>query len=162
MSVKATVQLALTVLETLTTGVADVASPTVRHDQFNIGPKSLSASSTPPASQVSSSTQTGTQTLDCTNLPGVNGAVVNGNALKVQAVLISVPATASGPLSVAQGAANPLDLTGAGATAITIPAGGAYLKYYGGNGPTIGGTAKNVLFTPHSGGDTYNVQILMG
>jgi hypothetical protein len=162
MSVKATLQMQLTVLETLTAGVADVSASgaQVRHDQFNIGPTSLSSASTPPASAVSSSQQTGTQTLDFTDLPGVNGAVVNGTGLKLQALLITNLAANTGPMTVAPGGANPLQPLGA--NAVTIPLGASALVYLGGNGPSIDATHKTVTFTPNNPADKYNVVALIG
>lgn len=159
MSVKATLQLALTVIETLASGVADIANAVVRHDQFNVGPKSLNSGSTPPASLVSASKQTNTQSLDFTNLPGVNGASVNGTGFKVQAILITNLAANTGAMTVAQGGANPLQLFGA---TITIPLGGTVAVDFGGNGPAVAGGTKNVLFTPNNAADSYNVLVLLG
>lgn len=165
MSVKATIQAQLTVLETLTADVPDVASPgpSVRHDQFNVGPLSLNSGTTPPASQYSGQSYTGTQTLDLTALLGVNGSTINGNTLKPQALLIVNPSTNSGPLTVARGASNPIDPFVTGTGSLQIPKGGFILFGLGGNAPAaIGAAVKTMLFTPNSGADTYDVGILMG
>lgn len=163
MSVQVTIQQLLTVNETLSVGVPDVAASAapIRHDQFNNGPKTLNATSTPPASMSSSDQLTGTQTLDLTALPGVNGAVQNGTGLKVQAVMIQNPKTNTGALAVSPGAANPYPIWGAG-NALDIPLGGSIELDMGGNQIAVSATQKTILFTPAAGGDKYNVVIVLG
>lgn len=162
MSVTASLQLALSVLETLAVGVPDVAagaSP-IRHDQFNVGPKSLSATTTPPAQQVASQQLTGTQTIDLTALAGTNGALVNGTGQKVQAVLITNKSSNAGPMTVAPGAANGYQLLGP--NAVTLPLGGTIGFDANGNTPAIDATHKTLTFTPNNGADVYNVIIVLG
>lgn len=163
MSVQATLQQQLTILEELSVGVPDVSSTgaQVRHDQFNVGPTTLNASSTPPAAQCASLQLTGTQTIDLTALSGTNGATVNGNGQKVQAVLIQNPSTNTGDLTIAPAGVNPYPLQGTG-NSFTIPKGGSILKYFGGNAPVIGAAAKGITFTPAAGGDKYNIVLLLG
>lgn len=162
MSVTASIQLALSVLESLSVGVPDVssgASP-IRHDQFNVGPKTLNASTTPPAQQVASLQLTGTQTIDLTALAGTNGATVNGTGQKVQAVLITNKSSNTGSMTVAPGGANGYQLLGA--NAVTLPLGGTICLDAGGNTPAIDATHKTLTFTPNNAADVYNVIILLG
>jgi hypothetical protein len=162
MSINATLQLALSVLESLTVGVPDVssgASP-IRHDQFNVGPKTLNASTTPPAAQVSSQQLTGTQTIDLTALPGAGGAVINGTGQKVQAVLITCLSANAGAMTVAPGASNGYQLLGA--NAITIPLGGTIALDAAGNTPAIDATHKTLTCTPANPADKFNVIVVLG
>jgi len=158
MSVTATIALALTARETLTgAAVVDAATPTVVHNKFNIN-TTINASSTPPATQVSSQTLTNTQTVDLTALPTIPGNV-NATGLKVRGILITNPKTNTGALSVG-GGANAYLLFGA--VTITVALGATLAVYFADGLAVVDATHKLIVFTPNNAADSYNVEILVG
>jgi hypothetical protein len=116
------------------------------------------AGSTPPATQVSAQTLTGTQTIDLTALPTEGGAV-NATGLKVRAALITNKAGNTGALAIG-GGANPYLLLG-GVT-ISLPVGATLQVYFADGLLAVGATNKLLLFTPNNAGDSYNVQLVVG
>jgi hypothetical protein len=92
MSVSVTYAATATVVETLpnNTGSAVAASRVVTHSEYNEA-AALTAASTPPATSVAEfllALTAGAATIDLRTLTGTNGAVVDGNGLKVQIVRI--------------------------------------------------------------------------
>lgn len=100
MSVQATVQMVLTVAETLATNVPDVSATNavVTHNQFNVS-TTLTAVTSPAVTKTASFAQAltaGAATIDFTALTGTNGATVTGNGLRIISILMTAPATNSG------------------------------------------------------------------
>jgi len=167
MSVALTYRTILTALETLTAGVPDVvaAAAQITHDQFNAS-YTLNSGTTIPITQVSSQALAliaGSATIDLTNLPGTNGAVINGTGLQVRAIKLS-NAVGNAAMTIAQGAANPYLLWGSGFQLI-LPAPtvnpSEIVSFFDSAAPVIGSGAKTLLITG-TGTQVLNVQILLG
>jgi hypothetical protein len=163
MSVQLAYRTALTVLETITAGVADVvaAASQIRHDQFNTS-YDLSSSSSVPVTQVSSQVLAlvaGTKTLDLTALPGANGVTIDGTGLKVRAVKLK-GITAMAAITITAGASLGYNLFGSGWKVI-VNADQEAVFFLGNNAPTITSGLKNIDFAG-TGTNTINVEIVLG
>ena len=121
----------LTVTEILAANVASLGDKTVQHTAFNKTAR-LDSTTTPPVSLVAAFQQAldgGAATIDLAALVGTNGATVDATGKKVQAVKFANPSTNDNAITVAVGAANGYDLSGA-AFSITLQPGQEFV-YFG-------------------------------
>lgn len=162
MSVVATVQSNLAVVETLETNVPAAGSNgrIIRHDQWGRSHE-LKASSTPAATKCayfSAALSSGDGEIDLTQLPGTNGVTVNGNGLKVRAVHFYNPS--ANVVSVEAAAVDGYALFGSDGK-INVNPGCWYTAYLGDAAPAIGGTAKLLKLTG-TGSQSLNCAFLLG
>lgn len=142
----------LTAIETLDQSLvpdAVDANRKITHNGFNTASLSLSGSTTPPVSMVASFQQAlsgGAATIDLTNMPGTNGAAVNGTGLKVRAFKFLNPATNANPITIATGASNGYALAGS-AFSVTLAPGQETSMYLKDGAPAIGSGAKTLDLT---------------
>lgn len=166
MSVQVYGQAILTVLETLTAGVADVfaGNAVVTHSKFNVG-FNLNSTTTPAAQKVASFSKAmvgGAGTIDLTALPGTNGAIIDGTGLVVIGFLVTNPS--NNIILVGQGASNPYPVWGSSMVSLRIQKGGTILQYESngnGFGVAISSSNKNINIAG-SGTDSLNVVIVLG
>jgi len=149
----------LTVIETPTVGTADVQKPQVRHDAFNRAVTQKNTD-TPPASIDSSQTLTGTQTIDLTALPTVNG-IVDCTGKKVRYLQIKNRSTNTGKLAIGPGAANPYSMFGAGISK-DLQLDGHQLERFGDGLAAVAAGAKTILITPNNVADVFDIQLVLG
>jgi hypothetical protein len=152
----------ITITETLptNTGSAADASRRVVHDQYNES-RTLNAGTVPPATLCASFLLTlvaGAKSIDFRALEGTNGAVVDGNGLKVQEFRIKN--LGANNMTLVPGAANGLDLLGPGFSVTVFPGGVAHF-FLNDNSPDIAAADKTVDV---SGTDaqTAEVTVVMG
>jgi hypothetical protein len=143
----ATLQSALTVVETITNNGAFLSSSSnkVTHNGLNVQ-SSIDATTTPPATKVAGfqkALAAGVGTIDLTALPGTNGTTVDGTGLKVQAVKFRNPSSNANNITITVGASNGYQLHGAG-WSITLRPGESYLWEGVDAAPDVGGSAKNI------------------
>jgi hypothetical protein len=158
MSVTASYTGQLTITEVMTGNVADVtaANNSIIHSSFNV---SAAPTGTLYAGFVATLVA-GAVTIDLTNLTGTNGITVNGNGLKVQAIILQAPAGNANPLTFKQGATN--GYTGLGTNfLITLSASGHAVCNPSGGGNAISATNKTFDLSG-TGSQTLNVGVLMG
>lgn len=167
MSVAVQFNSTITITEVLptNTGSAVTAKRTVTHDAYNIA-KSLTAGTTPPVTLQASFLLTltdGAATIDLRALVGTNGAVVDGNGLKVQVVRIKN--LGANVMTFYEGASNGHNAfsidSGSGVGGQAAHPGGSVTIESNDNGDDIGATTKtwDVIGT---GSQTAEVTIVMG
>ncbi len=159
MSFSLNLQLQATVLETLS-GVPDASQSQVRHDGFNRKFTKKNTDVASPCSIDYSKTLTGTQTVDLTALPTINGTV-DCTGKKLRALLITNPSANAGKLQVGPGALNPYPLFGAAVTK-DLQKDGTHAEWFGDGLAAVAAGAKTITFTPTNPADTYNVQLILG
>lgn len=161
MSVEVTYAATATVVETLptNTGSALDARRKVTHDAYN-ETATLNAASTPPATQVAEFLLTltaGAATIDLRALVGTNGAIVDGNGLKVQ--IIRIKNLGANPMTFLEGASNGYAI-GWG-TGHTVQAGGHFMQFFNDASPDIAAADKTIDVTG-TAAQTAEVTIIMG
>lgn len=147
MAVNLTLESKIQVEEELATNVpaAQAASRKVTHSLFNES-ATLTSATTPPVTQCAFFEQAltaGAATIDLTALPGTNGAVVNGNGLRVRAAKFKNKTSNANPITIKFGASNPYNLLGASWQVILSP-GQSVLVYADDDAPAIAAGAKNI------------------
>lgn len=162
MSVEVTYAATATVVETLptNTGSASDARRKVTHDAYN-ETASLTSATTPPVTQVAEFLLTltaGAATVDLRALVGTNGAIVDGNGLKVQ--ILRVKNLGANILTIVPGASNGIDLLGA-ASSIAIQPGGHAMFYFNDASPDIAAADKTLDCTG-TASQTSEWSIIMG
>ncbi len=165
MSVKATVSLAITVDETITSGVPDASASNavIKHNGFNTS-KVLTGSSAQPVTKTASFTKalsSGSGTIDLTALPGTNGATVDGTGLKVQLLKIKAKLTNANTITIAKGASNGYVPAGGSAFSVTLAPGQEIVIDGNEATPDIGSGAKTLDLTG-TGAQELDVQVVMG
>ena len=165
MAFQATHGMTLSVNEPVTTGVDFAAAPVVTHNGLSTPPSGVvrNPSSTPPVSKHSAkifALVAGAGTVDLTNLPGVDGSVVNLTGQKVALVMLKTPASNAAPITVKIGATNGYALDGAGFQ-FTMGPGEQRLIDKFSNAPAVGPTAKTIDFAG-TGTDVIDYQIVGG
>ncbi len=132
------------------------------------GPKQYGPNSTPPVLYRSVKTWTldgaGEATIDLTALPGMQDDI-DGTGLKVQVFRVW-GSVGNGALRIANGAANPYDLTGEG-DALIYPADNVrpFILEYGDGSPEItdvSGVGASQIDLSGTIGDAFTVDILLG
>lgn len=120
MSVTASVIQNLSVVETLdnNTGPIAAANRKVTWGALSVKNESLTAASTVPATKVAGGSvalDAGAKTLDLTSLTGLgaNGATEDFTGLKIQALYFENPSTNANSISIAPGASNGYNFSGA-------------------------------------------------
>ena len=162
MSVRATLNQYLTVLETLEASVAAAGTPTVTHAAFNRN-VNLNATSTPPATKVvaiSGNLTAGAATIDLTALTGTNGASVTFSGLRVQAMYFQ-NRSSSNAMTVKDGASNGYLIFGDSSGQITVGPGGSNLHYTADYPSDVSGSVKNIDLTG-TGTDAYYMLLVAG
>lgn len=172
MSVTATIQNVITVRETLETGIAAASKKLIHSDLYNFS-KEWSATAAPTTEQApitkaalyAKALAAGVGTIDLTALPGINGAVVDGTGLKVQAIRIENPRTNANPLRIFNAAANSYNLAGATYDVTLRPGDRFTLTANDDAGrPDVGAAAKNISLSDVGvlGTESCKVTILLG
>jgi len=146
MSVKAAITMGLTITEVLELGVpfAQASNKDIVHNGLNKS-QTLEAWTTVPVTKHAAFQQAlavGAATIDLRALAGTQGAV-DGNGLKVQAVMFRNPATNANAITIAKGAANGYELLGAG-WSITLQPGQQVQLFLNDAAPDIAGGAKTM------------------
>ena len=161
-SVAVTYAATCTVVETLptNTGSAADALRKVTHAQYD-ETATLNAGSTPPATLVAEFLQAltvGAATVDLRALVGTNGAVIDGNGLKVQ--VLRVKNLGANVLTLAEGGSNGYAIFGASGQ-VDIPPGGHIQMFFNDSSPDIGAGDKEIDLTG-TGSQTSEWTIVMG
>ncbi len=143
MSVTARLSMKINATEVLATSIDSVGTPTVLHNNFDYV-ETINAGTTVPATKVSEQVVAliaGAKTIDLTALVGVNGGVVNGTGLKVQA--IKIKNLGANLMTITFGASNPYNLMGADFK-ITLQPGQRFMFTGNDATPDVGSGAKNI------------------
>jgi hypothetical protein len=125
------------------TGSAPANTGTITHTSDNQA-HTLSAGTTPPATDVAAFTLTltaGAATIDLRALTGTNGAVVDGNGLKVQSVQIKN--NGANLMTFKVGATNGHTGIFGATTGLPVQPGGEVLLFSNDNGDDIDATHRN-------------------
>lgn len=162
MSVTITYAATCTIAETLATntGSAPAATRLVTHTDYN-ETATLNSGTTPPATTCASFLATlsgGVLTIDLRALTGTNGAVIDGNGLKVQ--IVRIKNLGANTLTIIEGASNGHNLFTATDGTVVQP-GGHILIYANDSGDDISGTTKTWDLTGTSA-QTSEWTIVMG
>lgn len=151
-----------TVVETLpnNTGSAASGSRVVTHSEYNEA-ASLNAASTPPVTLVAEFLLTltsGAATIDLRTLTGTNGAVVDGNGLKVQ--IVRIKNLGANLMTFKGGSATPHNMFTVTTGQIVFP--GAHIMIFSNdNGDDIDATHK-FWDVSGTGSQTAEITIIMG
>lgn len=155
------------VTETLALGLDNVPGETTFTHSLGSPSGTLSATSTPPATETFSDNVAlvaGTKTLDLTSLAGPAGATVDFTGKKVQLIALRCPEGNTLPILVQKGDANAYNLLGAdNASAETIemmPGDDLLIKRHD-TLEDVDGTHKDIKFTGN-GTETINVGLTAG
>jgi len=150
----------ITTTETLSDAGLASASNAVIHNAYNEG-ATLTAGTTPPVTKIAEfllTLTTGAATIDLRNLTGTNGAVIDGNGLKLQ--LFRVKNLGANVMTFTFGASNPYNIFGSTGI-LEVPVGGVFMLYGADALPDIGGSAKTIDVSG-TGAQTAEVTIIMG
>lgn len=153
----------ITITETLpvNTGSASDANRVVTHNQYNES-GTLNSGSTPPATLQASFLMTltaGAATIDLRALTGTNGAVVDGNGLKVQ--MVRIKNLGANPMTIKSGASNGHTGFFTATTGHVVNPGGHIQIFTNDNGDDIDATHKTWDVTG-TGSQTAEFTIVMG
>lgn len=166
MSISADVAMTLTVRETLTTNVPDVAAgnAVITHNSYNVT-ATLSATSTPVGTYSASfakAMSAGAATIDFTALTGTNGATIDGTGKRIIACIMTNPATNANSITISTGASNGLTIFGTNGKHVLQP-GESVMKYDASAslGTAIDATHKNVDLAG-TAAQTLNVIVVLG
>lgn len=143
--VKATVNLNLTIQETVSDSYASSKDNTITLNGLN-STIVMDADSTPPVTKEAvfqKAMTAGAATIDLTALTGLNGASVTFTGLKVQSVKFRNKATNANDITITEGASNGYELLGNGFTLILKPGQEAQF-YLNDAAPDVGGSAKTI------------------
>lgn len=154
----------VTLVETPGTGVPALASnQTLTQSGFNTS-LALTGTSTPNTKKGVAVTVTlgsGTATLDLRVLVGAGGGAVDFNGSKGRIFRAKAPASNGAAIVISKGASN--GFTGLGASfSISIPPGGEFSWYDGGNGTAVSNTVKTLDFTGSGSTDNLSVECVAG
>jgi hypothetical protein len=163
MSVTVTYAATLTVAETLAnnTGSAPANTRVVTHTNYNRS-GTFNSGTTPPVTTHAAflvTLSSGTGTIDLRALNGTNGAVIDGNGLKVQ--FVSIKNLGANPLTIVEGASNGHSGIFASDPGTIIQPGGELLMKSNDNGDDISGSNKTWDLTG-TGAQTSEWSIEMG
>lgn len=164
MSIAVTRVIQLSVVETLEGEFIDPEDATVTINGLNTS-ESLSSSTTPPATKVSTgqlAMSAGAATLDLTSLPdtaGVAGAV-DGTGLKVQSYIFRNPEANANNITLTEGASNGYELHGNGWTVQLRPGELISCQFQDG-APDIASGAKDIDISG-TGTQALDFEIVMG
>ena len=150
------------VVETLpnNTGSAAAASRVVTHSEYNEGAQYTSAS-TPPVTLVAEfllTLTTGAATIDLRTLTGTNGAVVDGNGLKVQ--IVRIKNLGANNMTFKGGSSTPHNMFTVTTGQVVFP-GGHLMIFSNDNGDDIDATHK-FWDVEGTGAQTAEITIIMG
>lgn len=163
MAVSLELKLHATAVETFTSDASLAANDKgVTHSGFNIS-KSLSASTTPPATKTAYFSQAmtdGAATIDLTGLPGTNAGVVSLSGLKVQSLLLENPSTNANAISIEPGASNGYDIFGSDFKVTLQP--GQSALFYGNDATPDVGSSDKTLDIAGTGTQSLKVGIVAG
>lgn len=160
MPVTATITSKISVKETLAT-FGLTADNTLTRELGNND--TLNAGSTPPATKVACfelALTAGAGTIDLRALPTDNGGTVDGNGLKVQAIMLMGKTGNANPITVAVGASNGYNLAGADFS-VALKAEESILLQLQDSAPDIDATHK-ILDVSGTGSQVLQVLIVMG
>lgn len=151
-----------TVVETLAnnTGSALAASRVVTHTEYN-EVATLSGASTPPATMVAEFLLTlvsGAATIDLRTLNGTNGAVVDGNGLKVQ--IVRIKNLGANPMTFKGGSATPHNMFTVTTGQVVFP--GAHIMIFSNDGGDDIDATHKFWDVSGTGAQTAEVTIVMG
>jgi hypothetical protein len=155
----------VTVTETVGSTPAVTATgsaATITHDQFNKA-ATLTSSTTPPVTKHAAFEKAlvaGAGTIDLTALAGSNAGAVDGTGLKVQVAYFKAKAANGNPITIAVGASNGYDLSGADFS-VTLSPGQEVLLYGNDATPDIASGDKTIDLSG-TGTDTLQVELVMG
>lgn len=165
MSVRATIGLELSVVETVAADAGGFVSSTRNSVTVNGGnvSEALTGATTPPVTAHAFGTKAmtaGAATLDLRSLTGLNGAAVDLNGLKPRAILLCNPDTNANDITVEIGASN--GYTGMGAAfSETLKPGESVLRRFGAAGVAVSNTVKTLDITG-TGTQALEYQIVAG
>lgn len=168
MAVAATVTQLISAVETLEGNTAAQTSTKRRVTWDALSSKSvaLSATSTPPATKIAGgqiALVAGSKTLSLVALTGLgaNGADVNMNGLKVQAIYMENPSTNANSISIAKGASEGYQFSGSDGK-LTLQPGQSVLLFGNDATPDVAtGSAHNLDFSGTST-QAFNIIIVAG
>jgi hypothetical protein len=154
----------VTTAETPSSGVPAIdANQSIKQSQYNTA-LTLNAASTPNAKKSAKQVYTlasGVASIDLTSLTGLNGASLSMSGSKGRIIKIKAPSGNGAGITIAKGASN--GYTGLGAAfSVTLPPGGEFAFYDGGNGVAVGGSAKILDVTGTGSTDTIQVEVVAG
>jgi hypothetical protein len=154
----------VTTVETISTGApAATGAADITHTGYDSATVALSPTSTPTATAAvyaSVALTAGAATLDLTALTGPGGAAVTMTGLKGRLIRITNPSSNANSVTVSKGASN--GFTGLGTSfSVTIPVGGEFTFYDGGNGVAVSGTVKTLDFAG-TGTQAFQVTVVAG
>lgn len=164
MSIAVTRVIQLSVVETLEGEFIDPADATITINQLNTS-ESLSSSTTPPATKVSTgqiALSGGAITLDLTSLPDSNGVAgaIDGTGLKVQSYIFRNPEANANDITLTEGAANGYELHG-NTWKIALRPGEIISCQLQDGAPDIAAGAKDIDITG-TGSQALDFEIVMG
>ena len=151
MSIAVALGMQLTVTETLDSVTNPFASSTSRdkeivHNGLNTSVTLPSTSPAVPATQVAFgqlALSSGAGAIDLRTLTGTNGKAIDGNGLKVQAVIFRNKSTNTNPITLSEGTSNGYELLGNGFTLKLTP--GQVAQFYLRDAaPDVGASAKTI------------------
>jgi hypothetical protein len=165
MAVEALIQTRLEVNETVS-GAGVSGTITVLQDALNFN-STLTSATSPPATKctfLSKALSGGSATIDLTSLPDLNGnaGAVTFNGLKVQAIILSVPSTNTGPITISKGASNGYGLVSAGTTfSFPLAPGFRGVLFFDDEPPDVSGSAKTFDLSG-TGTETLSIGMVAG
>ena len=154
----------LTVTEILGGNVVGLSDKTVKHSSLNKSSGALDSTTTPPVTKVATFNQAlsgGAATIDLNALTGTNGAAVNGEGLRIQAIKLSAPSTNANVITATFGGTHPYNLAGA-AWSVALLAGQEFVFYGNDATPDIEDGVASAIDLAGTASQTLNVCIVMG
>lgn len=150
---------AMTITTTESLSDAGLASGqnAILHNAYNEG-STLTAATTPPVTKIAEFLLTltdGAATIDLRSLTGTNGAIIDGNGLKVQ--LLRIKNLGANNMTFEEGASNGYAL---GSSIVVLPGGIAQI-YFNDASPDIGSSDKTIDVAG-TGAQTAEITIIMG
>lgn len=151
-----------TVVETIAnnTGSAAAGSRVVTHSEYNEA-ATLNGASTPPATQVAEfllALSGGVATIDLRTLIGTNGAVVDGNGLKVQ--IVRIKNLGANPMTFKGGSSTPHNMFTVTTGQVVFP--GAHIMIFSNDGGDDIDATHKFWDVSGTGAQTAEVTIVMG
>jgi len=162
MSVSVIYAATATVVETLSnnTGSAAVTNRVVTHAEYN-ETATLNGTSSPPATVVSEFLLTltaGAATIDLRTLEGTNGAVVDGNGLKVQ--IVRIKNLGANPMTFKGGSATPHNMFTVTTGQVVFP--GAHMMIFSNDGGDDIDATHKFWDVTGTAAQTAEISIIMG
>ena len=165
MSVEATYDLKLKVVESLDLSSDLASTPDVTFQTDTNVSGQLTATSTIPATKVWGDTRSltaGTDTIDLTALTGPLGSTVDFTGLKVQLVKIVGAAANTAVLVVQQGDTNPYLIFNTTGRAIDVGIDGAYMQKWKDSLADVSSTVKTIKVTSSDTDASYEILLVAG